>query len=174
MWSKPYSVVLFDEIDKAHKQVLNILLQVLDDGILTDSKGKKVDFTNTVIIMTSNLIAKKDHNDSEAKKDHHDGEAKKVNPEMKGVGENWDLLHGLMPPGFLPKFFDFMESSMPLMKQGLNGPENIHRKSVRSASFIMSINGNKSCLCVHIHSQRRFTTTSQTRNHTKVILNSKT
>ncbi len=52
---KPYSVVLFDEIEKAHPDVFNILLQVLDDGLLTDSLGRKVDFKNTLIIMTSNV-----------------------------------------------------------------------------------------------------------------------
>ena len=52
---KPYSVVLFDEIEKAHPDVFNILLQVLDDGRITDSKGKTVDFKNTIIILTSNL-----------------------------------------------------------------------------------------------------------------------
>lgn len=52
---KPYSVVLFDEVEKAHPDVFNILLQVLDDGRLTDSQGRVVDFKNTVIIMTSNL-----------------------------------------------------------------------------------------------------------------------
>ncbi len=52
---KPYSVVLFDEIEKAHPDVFNILLQVLDDGTLTDSLGRKVDFRNTIIIMTSNV-----------------------------------------------------------------------------------------------------------------------
>lgn len=52
---KPYSVVLFDEIEKAHKDVFNILLQVLDDGRLTDSQGRTVDFKNTIIILTSNL-----------------------------------------------------------------------------------------------------------------------
>ncbi len=52
---KPYSVVLFDEIEKAHPDVFNILLQVLDDGILTDSKGVTVDFKNTIIILTSNI-----------------------------------------------------------------------------------------------------------------------
>ncbi len=52
---KPYSVILLDEIEKAHPDVFNILLQVLDDGILTDSQGKEVDFRNTVIIMTSNI-----------------------------------------------------------------------------------------------------------------------
>ena len=52
---KPYSVVLFDEIEKAHPDVFNILLQVLDDGRITDSQGRTVDFKNTIIIMTSNL-----------------------------------------------------------------------------------------------------------------------
>lgn len=55
---KPYSVVLFDEIEKAHPDVFNILLQVLDDGTLTDSLGRKVDFKNTIIIMTSNVGAR--------------------------------------------------------------------------------------------------------------------
>ena len=54
----PYSVVLFDEIEKAHPDVFNMLLQILDDGILTDSQGRKVDFKNTVIIMTSNIGAR--------------------------------------------------------------------------------------------------------------------
>ncbi|MBR0466321.1 MAG: ATP-dependent Clp protease ATP-binding subunit [Clostridia bacterium] len=56
--SHPYSVVLFDEIEKAHPDVFNILLQILDDGVLTDSQGRKVDFKNTVIIMTSNIGAR--------------------------------------------------------------------------------------------------------------------
>ena len=55
--NKPYSVLLFDEIEKAHPDIFNILLQVLDDGVLTDSRGRKVDFSNTIIIMTSNLGA---------------------------------------------------------------------------------------------------------------------
>ncbi|MBR3816744.1 MAG: ATP-dependent Clp protease ATP-binding subunit [Clostridia bacterium] len=54
---KPYSVILFDEIEKAHPDVFNMLLQILDDGILTDGQGRRVDFKNTVIIMTSNLGA---------------------------------------------------------------------------------------------------------------------
>jgi ATP-dependent Clp protease ATP-binding subunit ClpB len=52
---RPYSVILFDEIEKAHPDVFNILLQVLDDGRLTDGQGRTVDFTNTIIIMTSNI-----------------------------------------------------------------------------------------------------------------------
>ena len=55
---KPYSVVLFDEIEKAHPDVFNILLQILEDGRLTDSQGRTVDFKNTVIIMTSNVGAR--------------------------------------------------------------------------------------------------------------------
>ena len=58
--SEPYSVVLFDEIEKAHPDVFNILLQVLDDGRLTDNKGRTVNFKNTIIIMTSNLLTGKD------------------------------------------------------------------------------------------------------------------
>ena len=52
---KPYSVVLLDEVEKAHPDVFNVLLQVLDDGRLTDGQGRTVDFRNTVIVMTSNL-----------------------------------------------------------------------------------------------------------------------
>ena len=52
---RPYAVVLFDEIEKAHPDVFNVLLQIMDDGRLTDGKGRTVDFKNTVIIMTSNL-----------------------------------------------------------------------------------------------------------------------
>lgn len=55
--SKPYAVILLDEVEKAHPDVFNILLQVLDDGYLTDSKGRKVDFRNTILIMTSNIGA---------------------------------------------------------------------------------------------------------------------
>lgn len=55
----PYSLILFDEIEKAHKDIYNLLLQILEDGFLTDSKGRKISFKNTIIIMTSNLGAKK-------------------------------------------------------------------------------------------------------------------
>lgn len=88
----PYSVVLFDEIEKAHPDVFNILLQILDDGVLTDSQGRKIDFKNTVIIMTSNigarLITEKKHafgfSENTAEAEHKDikesviGELKKA------------------------------------------------------------------------------------------------
>merc|ERR1711906_76015 len=56
--TKPYAIVLFDEVEKAHPDVFNLLLQILDDGRLSDSKGRVVDFTNTLIIMTTNLGSK--------------------------------------------------------------------------------------------------------------------
>jgi ATP-dependent Clp protease ATP-binding subunit ClpC len=56
---QPYSLVLFDEIEKAHPEVFNILLQILEDGYLSDAKGRRIDFTNTIIIMTSNIGAEK-------------------------------------------------------------------------------------------------------------------
>ena len=85
---KPYSVILFDEIEKAHPEFFNILLQVLEDGYLSDAKGKKVDFRNTIIIMTSNIGAKQltkqaanigfDLSTNEAKKAENDFNDKKV------------------------------------------------------------------------------------------------
>merc|ERR1712137_1003799 len=73
---KPYTVVLFDEVEKAHPQVLTVLLQLLDDGRLTNSKGRTVDFTNTVIILTSNigaelLIQARTQTPEEKKKTHN-------------------------------------------------------------------------------------------------------
>ena len=63
---KPYSVLLLDEVEKAHPDVFNVLLQVLDDGRLTDGQGRTVDFKNTVIVMTSNLGSHHDHADGRA------------------------------------------------------------------------------------------------------------
>jgi len=86
---KPYSVVLLDEIEKAHPDVFNILLQLFDDGQLTDSFGRKVDFKNTVIIMTSNIGTKRIRDDktvgfdSSAVDDSFDGMAKKIIEEVK-------------------------------------------------------------------------------------------
>jgi ATP-dependent Clp protease ATP-binding subunit ClpB len=77
---KPYSVVLLDEIEKAHPDVFNVLLQVLDEGRLTDSKGRTVDFKNTIIIMTSNLGS---HLISD-----------KISSEFKANNERWDRVFG--------------------------------------------------------------------------------
>jgi ATP-dependent Clp protease ATP-binding subunit ClpB len=87
---KPYSVVLFDEIEKAHPQVFNIFLQILDDGRLTDSKGVTVDFRNTIIIMTSNLAGDVIREYSGKSKDKE-----------KMEKEVWDVLHSHFKPEFL-------------------------------------------------------------------------
>lgn len=100
---QPYSVVLFDEIEKAHPETFNILLQILEDGYLSDAKGRKIDFTNTIIIMTSNIGADKlqkevnlgfaVHNQSEA----HDLEALHKENEAKVL----DSLKKAMRPELL-------------------------------------------------------------------------
>ncbi|MDD5067815.1 MAG: AAA family ATPase, partial [bacterium] len=79
---RPYSVILFDEIEKAHSDVFNILLQILDDGRLTDGQGKTVDFRNTVIIMTSNLGSKRILEMGEKKAAGEEVEAE-INAELK-------------------------------------------------------------------------------------------
>jgi ATP-dependent Clp protease ATP-binding subunit ClpB len=66
---RPYAVVLFDEIEKAHPEVFNVLLQILDDGRMTDGKGRTVDFKNTIIIMTSNVGSQMIHNLAENDRD---------------------------------------------------------------------------------------------------------
>jgi len=88
---KPYSVLLFDEIEKAHPDVFNILLQILEDGILTDSHGRRVDFRNSVIIMTSNLGHSADAEpkrlgfvNEEDKTAEHDRQSAKVMEALKG------------------------------------------------------------------------------------------
>ena len=92
---QPYSVVLFDEIEKAHPDVFNMLLQILEDGVLTDGKGRKIDFTNTIIIMTSNIGAEKlqkeaklgfnadDDKDYENLDELHDKNKSEVRSELK-------------------------------------------------------------------------------------------
>ena len=88
---KPYSVILFDEIEKAHPDVFNIMLQILDDGRLTDAKGRHINFKNTIIIMTSNvgasMIATQGKlgftTGEDAKKDKYDKLKETVNEELK-------------------------------------------------------------------------------------------
>jgi ATP-dependent Clp protease ATP-binding subunit ClpB len=83
---KPYSVILFDEIEKAHADVFNVLLQVLDDGRLTDGQGRTVDFKNTIVIMTSNLgspIIQEYFMDGHTDKSAHQAMEDKVMAELK-------------------------------------------------------------------------------------------
>lgn len=92
---KPYSIVLLDEIEKAHPDVFNILLQVLEDGRLTDNKGRVVDFKNTIVIMTSNLGSEHLQGAIESSKENFDSEWN------KGKGKVMELLRRTIRPEFL-------------------------------------------------------------------------
>lgn len=110
---RPYSVILFDEIEKAHPDVFNILLQVLDDGQITDSSGRKIDFKNTVIIMTSNAGAQRilapknlgfvsernDQEDHKKMKDHVMEEVRRIfRPEFLNRVDDIMVFHTLKKP----------------------------------------------------------------------------
>jgi len=101
---KPYSVVLFDEIEKAHEDVFNILLQIMEDGILTDSHGRRVDFKNSIIVMTSNVGAKS-ITDRQTKLgfDHGEDEAKKFADEDERIR---DAVMGDLQRTFKPEFLN--------------------------------------------------------------------
>ena len=103
---KPYSVVLFDEIEKAHPDVFNILLQVLDDGRLTDNKGRVVKFKNTIIIMTSNLGSAFIQSKFDEMKRKNDSEKEKILEDTKnGV---LDMLKKTIRPEFLNRIDDII------------------------------------------------------------------
>ncbi|MBR6745444.1 MAG: AAA family ATPase, partial [Clostridia bacterium] len=107
---KPYAVVLFDEVEKAHPDVFNVLLQVLDDGRITDSQGRTVDFKNTIIIMTSNLGS---------------------DVILEGIDENGEIeaqaretVTGLLRRSFRPEFLNRIDETVfykPLTKNNIYG-----------------------------------------------------
>lgn len=102
---KPYSVILFDEVEKAHPDVFNILLQVLDDGRLTDNKGVTVDFTNTIIILTSNIASQKII-------------------ENPGSAELEDMVLGELKKAFKPEFLNRLDDVVifnPLGREQIKG-----------------------------------------------------
>ena len=117
---KPYSVILFDEIEKAHPDVFNILLQVLDDGRITDSQGRTVDFKNTIIILTSNLGSQY---------------------LLDGIGEDGeisqsakDAVMGELRRAFRPEFLNRLDETImfhPLTKANLSGIIDIMVESLR-------------------------------------------
>merc|ERR1712225_78795 len=140
---RPYNVILFDEVEKAHPEVLNLLLQVLDDGRLTDSHGKTVDFCNTVIVMTSNIgakflleEAKKDNNmekmniDDEqdnffdkaplsSSSNHNNNKRRKLKKEASnGVDKAMNAVKNYFRPEFLNRLSDICVFN-PLRKQQL-------------------------------------------------------
>ncbi len=103
---KPYSVVLFDEIEKAHPDVFNILLQVLDDGRLTDNKGRTVNFKNTIIIMTSNMGSQLIQQKFEAIANKNASDRSRIIDETKG--EVLDMLKKTIRPEFLNRIDDII------------------------------------------------------------------
>ena len=124
---KPYSVVLLDEIEKAHPDVFNILLQVLDDGRLTDNKGRTVDFRNTIIIMTSNMGS---HLIQERLTKGYDGE--KIDPELldKTREEVIELLKQQLKPEFLNRV-DEIVLFEPLSKENIREIVELQLKAVQ-------------------------------------------
>ncbi|WP_447640312.1 MULTISPECIES: ATP-dependent chaperone ClpB [Chitinophagaceae] len=128
---KPYSVVLFDEIEKAHPDVFNTLLQVLDDGRLTDNKGRTVDFKNTIIIMTSNLGSGLIQEAFETNPD---------NPELaeeKAKADAMDLLKRTMRPEFLNRIDEIIVFH-PLLKKEI---KKIIRIQLNSLKKMVAKNG---------------------------------
>ncbi len=107
---KPYSIILFDEIEKAHKEIHNLLLQILDEGILTDGKGRKINFRNTIIIMTSNIGADKFQQEAN---NIGFGETKQDMAEHKHVFENIkkEVLKELKKK-FSPEFINRLDSTV--------------------------------------------------------------
>ena len=122
---KPYSVVLFDEIEKAHPDVFNILLQVLDDGRLTDNKGRTVNFKNTIIIMTSNLGSSliREHFEKMTAANHDE-----VVEETKN--EVLELLKQTIRPEFLNRIDDIIMFT-PLSKPEIRAIVNLQLNSVK-------------------------------------------
>src|SRR5574344_1847038 len=122
---KPYSVVLFDEIEKAHPDVFNILLQVLDDGRLTDNKGRVVNFKNTIIIMTSNLgssyIQQQFENMNDSNKEIVIEDTRK---------EVMDMLKKTIRPEFLNRIDDII-MFLPLSKEQIEEIVNIQIGSIK-------------------------------------------
>lgn len=129
---KPYSVVLFDEIEKAHPDVFNILLQVLDDGRLTDNKGRLVNFKNTIIIMTSNMGSSviRD-NFAKMTPENHDEVVEKTKQEVL------DMLKQTIRPEFLNRIDETIMFT-PLNEKEI---EEIVGLQIRSIQKMLSVNG---------------------------------
>lgn len=122
---KPYSVVLLDEIEKAHPDVFNVLLQVLDDGRLTDNKGRVVNFKNTIIIMTSNM-------GSQVIQDNFENVSEKNKDEIveRTKQEVISLLRQTIRPEFLNRI-DEIIMFQPLMKNEIKGIIQIQLNSLK-------------------------------------------
>ena len=117
---RPYAVILFDEVEKAHPDVFNVLLQVLDDGRITDSQGRTVDFKNTIIILTSNL----------GSADLLDG----IQPDGSIAESARNAVMGELRRAFRPEFLNRLDEIIlfkPLTKENLNGIIEILMQGLR-------------------------------------------
>lgn len=126
---KPYSVVLFDEVEKAHPDVFNILLQILDDGRLTDSKGRVINFKNTIIIMTSNVGA------SQIKKMSNFGFASSDNDGYDNMKDN---INEALREQFKPEFLNRLDDIIIFRKLTKDEAAEICRKIVNALSDRLS------------------------------------
>lgn len=138
--TKPYSVILFDEIEKAHPDVFNILLQILEDGILTDSQGRRVDFRNTVIIMTSNLGARLITGGGSkalgfAAGDDEDKEAERDYAQIK------DDVMGELKKAFKPEFLNRIDEIIVFRKLSRENIKEIAGKMLESVKDRLAANG---------------------------------
>ena len=124
---KPYSVVLFDEIEKAHPDVFNMLLQILEDGRLTDSQGRTVDFKNTVIIMTSNVGAR-------LITDHQNSLGFVQNEEKKEEQDTKQLVLGELKKVFRPEFLNRVDDIIVFNKLTQDEIKEIARKMLDTLS----------------------------------------
>ena len=129
---KPYSVVLFDEIEKAHPDVFNVLLQVLDDGRLTDNKGRMVNFKNTIIIMTSNLgsdLIRERLSDVPA------------GGEQAAIDETRELVLGLLKKTIRPEFLNRIDETIVFTPLGRSEIDEIVRIQLDSTARLLQVNG---------------------------------
>ena len=137
---KPYSVVLFDEIEKAHPDVFNILLQVLDDGRLTDNKGRTVNFKNTIIIMTSNMGSSMIQQKFEAIANKNAEERTRIIDETKN--EVLDMLKKTIRPEFLNRIDDiimFQPLTQPQIEQIVRLQVNGIQKLLKDQEVVLNV-----------------------------------
>ena len=129
---KPYSVILFDEIEKAHPDVFNILLQVLDDGRLTDNKGRVVNFKNTIIIMTSNLGSS-----------YIQEQFAKITPQNREsiIEETKEKIMELLKKNVRPEFLNRIDETIMFTPLDKNEVEQIVRLQINAVAKLLDENG---------------------------------
>ena len=129
---KPYSVILFDEIEKAHPDVFNILLQVLDDGRLTDNKGRVVNFKNTIIIMTSNLGSS-----------YIQEQFEKITPQNREsiIEETKEKIMELLKKNVRPEFLNRIDETIMFTPLDKNEVEQIVRLQIKAVAKLLDENG---------------------------------